>query len=299
MKVENRKPTATLVVPCYNEAKRLPVASFLDYWKENPNVTVLFVNDGSRDDTGEVLDQLRANQPEHCQVLHLAQNQGKAEAVRQGCLAAFAHSPAADVIGYWDADLATPLDAAAPMMDLLERRPDLELVCGARVRLLGRRIERKVIRHLLGRCFATAASWTLGLPIYDTQCGAKLFRNTPRIRALWQLPFLTRWLFDVELLARLQAGHRQANLPSAESIVCEYPLEVWQDVHGSKVKPTDFPKAFLELARIAWTYRGKALPRVLLPETPQSVLSLQTSRRKHPERLHPVRELETMASQKR
>lgn len=240
----------TIVVPCYNEARRLPVEQFRAFVCRSRRVDVLFVNDGSTDGTQEVLEQLQAHSGGRCQVRHLPKNVGKAEAVRQGCLAAFAAGAA--LVGYWDADLSTPLRVLPRFLRVLQRRPQVHLVCGARVQLLGRSVRRNPVRHYLGRAFATAASLTLGLPIYDTQCGAKLFRASQRLRAAFAEPFQSRWLFDVEILARLQADGQR---PGAAEIVYEYPLPQWHDVAGSKVKPTDFPKALLELAGIYWKYR--------------------------------------------
>jgi dolichyl-phosphate beta-glucosyltransferase len=128
------------------------------------------------------------------------------------------------------------------------------MVFGARVRLLGRSIERRALRHYLGRMFATAASMMLGMSIYDTQCGAKLFRASPAILSLFQEPFLTRWLFDVEILARLLQARRGTRLPRAEDVIYEFPLHEWHDVAGSKVKARDFFKAFFGLAAIYWHY---------------------------------------------
>jgi len=150
--------------------------------------------------------------------------------------------------------LATPLEAIPGFCDLLEGRPDLLMVFGARVQLLGRAIERRAIRHYLGRVFATAASLVLGIAIYDTQCGAKLFRTLSEIQALFHQPFATRWLFDVEILARWMHARRGADRPPIEDIVYEFPLHQWRDVAGSKVKPGDFVKAFLGLALIYWRY---------------------------------------------
>ena len=110
---------------------------------------------------------------------------------------------------------------------------------------LGARIERRAARHYLGRVFATAASLTLGLPIYDTQCGAKVLRLDDVVRSCLTSPFSTTWAFDVELLQRLlQAGVT----PDA---LREVPLRAWRDVGGGHLGPGGMARGALELARLA------------------------------------------------
>src|SRR5262249_28035111 len=155
----------------------------------------------------------------------------KAEAVRRGLVRAFEAQP--EYLGFWDADLATPLDAILTFGAVLDSRPDIEMVFGARVKLLGRSVERSPVRHYLGRVFATAASMTLGIGFYDTQCGAKLFRASPELAAVFDRPFDTRWLFDVEVLARLIALRRASSRGPVGDIVYEHPLHEWRDVAGS------------------------------------------------------------------
>jgi hypothetical protein len=175
---------------------------------------------GARTGTVHVLNSLHNDDPERYALCDLPRNVGKAEAVRAGVLRAFAAGP--DYIGYWDADLATPPEAIPTFCTLLDAKPCLEMVCGARVRLLGRAIEHSAVRHYLGRIFATAASITLALSIYDTQCGAKLFRASPAMQSLFQEPFLTRWLFDVEILARLIHARRGTRLPQVQDSIYEF-----------------------------------------------------------------------------
>jgi glycosyltransferase involved in cell wall biosynthesis len=241
-----------VVVPCFNEATRLDKRIFQAFVREHRQLRFLFVNDGSTDGTLSLLQGLRRSDPDCFAVCHLAENVGKAEAVRQGLLRAFESDP--EYLGYWDADLATPLDAILTFCSVLDSRPDIEMVFGARVSLLGRSVKRSPLRHYLGRVFATAASLAVGIGFYDTQCGAKLFRASHEIMSLFQSPFATRWIFDVEIIARLIATRRGTSRARVDEIVYEFPLHEWRDVAGSKVRAHDFARALGELAAIAWRY---------------------------------------------
>ncbi len=231
-----------VVVPCYDEAARLDRTEFLRLVASSPAVSLLFVDDGSRDGTGNVLRALRAASGGRIEVLALDRNGGKAEAVRAGMLAAL--EAGATTIGYVDADLATPVDEILRMIASMREAP-VAVLLGARVRLLGTRIERKASRHFLGRVFATLASLTLRLPVYDTQCGAKLFQATPVLARALERPFRSRWIFDVELLARLRHGNAAGAIgPEA---MRELPLQAWRDVRGSKLRGLAMLRAGLEL----------------------------------------------------
>jgi hypothetical protein len=161
--------------------------------------------------------------------LRLGANVGKAEAVRRGMELAIRRR--ATLAGYWDADLATPLEAIPRFREVFAERPELLLVMGSRVDLLGRDIRRSRRRHLLGRIFATAASWVVGLSVYDTQCGAKLFRVTQQTAELFRRPFFTRWVFDVEILKRIVKATSES---AAGGTIYEYPLQRWHEVRGSR-----------------------------------------------------------------
>jgi glycosyltransferase involved in cell wall biosynthesis len=265
-------PRVIVVVPCYNEALRLDVEALRGFIRDNPEPCFLFIDDGSTDGTDEILAALHRESPERFLSGRLDVNSGKAEAVRQGLLRAFATG--AEYVGFWDADLATPLREILTFCSILDFRPEIDMVFGARVRLLGRSVGRHPLRHYLGRVFASAASLALGVGIYDTQCGAKLFRSTPEIVSLFREPFRTRWIFDVEILARLMAARLGNGGPPIEETVYEFPLHQWHDV-GSKVKPLDMLKALVGLASISWEFRrssGKpvATRSVTLPGKPHA-----------------------------
>jgi len=232
----------TVVVPCYNEEKRLDVAAFRSFG----DADFLFVKDGSTDGTLELLRDSNLN------VLNLERNSGKAEAVRRGIMKAM--DDGADIVGFWDADLATPLDEIPLFLAIFDQRPNIEMVLGARVRLLGRDIQRHASRHYFGRVGATLISQTLGLAVYDTQCGAKLFRVNDTMREIFAKPFLSRWIFDVEILARFLKLRSRSDVVHA---IYELPIKTWHDVAGSKVKSRDFIRALRDLWKIRRAYKIK------------------------------------------
>ena len=228
-KGDSRK-TITVIVPCYNEEKRLQLHAFRDFLRTNGDVDFLFVNDGSQDQTLNVLELLRSMARDRVNILNLPQNVGKAEAVRQGLRHAI--DEGADIVGYWDADLATPLDAIADFTRTLEKFDDLHVVYGARRHLLGHRIKRTATRRMISRICAFLARRAIGLPVNDTQCGAKLFRVSGVLRDAVSKPFRSGWLFDVELFTRIAGGVEQKM-----NAFYEYPLAQWEEIAGSKVSP--------------------------------------------------------------
>ncbi len=231
--------STTIVVPCFDEVGRLDVVA-LRGLATSTGGRVLLVDDGSRDGTGDLATDAAARHPQELGALVLARNGGKGEAVRRGMLAAL--DGGAQLTGYYDADLATPPEEMARLVEVLRDDPGLVAVLGSRVGLLGHRIERSSARHYLGRLFATAGSMVLGLPVYDTQCGAKVFRDGAALRAALATPFTSRWAFDVELLGRLAAN--------GDGRFLEVPLQRWHDVGGSKLRPRDAVTAAVDLLRV-------------------------------------------------
>jgi len=239
---------AAVTVPCYNEADRLKCDAFVDFVREHRNVMFIFVDDGSTDHTAQLLRSMSKSEANNIQFMTFETNRGKAEAVRQGTLRAIAAG--ASYVGYWDADLATPLNPILEFIAELKKKSNLLLVMGARVQLLGRTIRRKRYRHYLGRVFATFVSIILRLPVYDTQCGAKMFVASQPVALAFRDPFISRWIFDVEILARLVC---RGNV-NPHVAICEYPLFEWYDVKGSKIGLKDFWVALWDLGRIHFTY---------------------------------------------
>ncbi|TWT82927.1 Undecaprenyl-phosphate 4-deoxy-4-formamido-L-arabinose transferase [Planctomycetes bacterium CA13] len=250
------KDDVVIVVPCYNEAKRLERAPFIEFLTQAKQNCFLFVDDGSSDATVEVLQEIQAAvDPRRVDIVSLQTNSGKAEAIRTGILTAlsadFRRRHNVQMIGYFDADLATPFVELQALLDTMRRYQDVQLVLGSRLSLSGHRINRNGKRRIAGRVFSTLASASLGLGVSDTQCGAKVFRYGPWLDDIFAAPFSDRWLFDVEVLARMKNRFKD----ETNQVVFEQPLGQWNEVGDSRLKTSDFLWAPLRLMNLVIQYR--------------------------------------------
>lgn len=237
-----------IVIPCYNEEHRLPVSELLAFSAAEPGIRFCLVDDGSNDGTAGILTKLAEEHPQF-RALLLPANQGKAEAVRQGVLKVL-EDPAISLVAFLDADLATPPEE---MIFLASHfKPELVFVFGSRILKVGSVISRKAYRHYFGRIIATLISWILKLEVYDTQCGAKLFRKETAA-VLFRDKFISRWLFDVEIFARLISNYSQRT----STVMLEVPLRTWIEKGDSKITFADLLKIPLELLKIRMAYRRK------------------------------------------
>ena len=237
-----------LIVPCFNEAKRLDQSRILSY-TSTLQCNVLLVNDASTDTTQNLIDEIVRSSNGTVHSLVQARNSGKAEAVRTGMQ--WAISREATEVGYTDADGAVSEPDLVQIFAELGATPSRIGVVGSRVALLGRSIDRTTTRHFTGRVFATFASIILQQPIYDTQCGAKAFTASKQLQRSLSRPFVSRWGFDVELLGRMFIEIAK----DGNGHIIELPLQQWHDVSGSKIGVFTGIKTLLELLPIRRSLR--------------------------------------------
>ena len=237
--------TTWLVIPCFNEVARLAGQNIAEL-VANDDVGVVLVDDGSDDGTPELMFNIQ-NAGAGVDVLVLQQNMGKAEAVRRGMNHAL--TLGAKVVGYLDADFATPAKDMLALLNKLEAN-EVKVCLGSRWLHLGAKIDRTAFRHYGGRVFATIASSVLKLNIYDTQCGAKAFCVSEVLVRSISEPFLSRWAFDVELIGRL-LNDASEDARYTEQDFIELPLQNWRDIRGSKIRIADMVTATFELLLIS------------------------------------------------
>ncbi len=238
-------PKICVVIPFYNEAVRFETEAFHRFKGDHAAIFLCLVNDGSSDSTIELLNTL-AEKEANILVVDLPRNGGKAEAVRQGMLRAMQWADF-DYFAYLDADFSAPPET---VLHLLNQGKGASFIMGSRLMILGANILRNPFRHYTGRIFATLASETLRLPIYDTQCGAKML-SRDLIEVAFADPFVSTWLFDLEIIMRLI---RHFGWNQFKSFSKEVPLKEWIEKGGSKVKLTYMFRLPLDLWKIRKKY---------------------------------------------
>lgn len=234
-----------IIIPCYKEAGRLKQNSFIEFLQAHPDVDIFFVDDGSPDSTPAILSFIHTPLPFQVNIISLSINKGKANAIRVGLLAANSKADYTH-IGYLDADLSTDITEFYRLFGLM-KQGNADFVFGSRVKLLCTTIERSFFRHITGRAIATIIDLKFKLGIYDTQCGAKWFKQE-LINLICSDPFKTNWLFDVEIFLRIKKA-----LPGAKGM--EIVLNKWKDSGGSAINVLHFPIVVKDIIVLLCSYQ--------------------------------------------
>ena len=243
--------TYSFVIPAYNESSRIrpTLDELLRYSHDRGwDVEILVVDDGSRDDTAQIVREYgRAHQ----QILLVENpgNRGKGFSVRNGMLHA-----RGDICLFTDADLSSPISEAPKLFDAISAGADI--VIGSRWLRPDLQTDRQPLyRQAFGRIFNVVLRVFLGLNFADTQCGFKAFRREAAQR-IFPLQKIERWGFDPEILFLA----RRMNF-----MVKEVPV-VWAHSEGTRLHPfRDGFRMFLEVLRIRWNSISGAYTAAAVP----------------------------------
>lgn len=244
-----QKHCVGVVIPCYNEAERLSGDEFKDFATTHPGYHLCFVNDGSTDNTLEVLKEIRKGNEDAISIYDCKENGGKAEAVRQGMLH-LAKDDQFDYLGYLDADLSTDFSDFDKLVRTIEGSK-FDIVSGSRISRMGADITKESARKIISKTINWFIQKILGMPFKDTQCGAKVMRPST-VGSVFQTPFRTRWLFDVEIFIRMRKMYGKEK---ATASICEQPLNRWIHADGSKLSMKDSIKIIWQLGQLSIMYR--------------------------------------------
>ena len=248
-----QKRCVGVVIPCYNEEDRLLSKEFTDFVEKHSGYHLCFVNDGSKDNTLQVLTDLRRGREDYITVYDCEKNGGKAEAVRLGMLH-MAEYTDLDYIGFLDADLSTDLTDFDDLVKTIETS-DFKIVSGSRISRMGANIAKESAREIISLTINYIIRKILRMNFKDTQCGAKIM-DKEVIKIAFNEPFITKWLFDVEIFMRMK---KHFGAEKANAFICEQPLKRWVHADGSKLSMKDSAKIVFQLGHIAAHYKRKSV----------------------------------------
>lgn len=228
----------SIVIPAFNEGARLgatldKVLSYIA--RHGCDAEVIVVNDGSRDNTAEIVRELAVNNP----MLRLVENpgnRGKGYSVRNGMLHALGR-----VVVFSDADLSSPIEEVPKLLQAISQGADIAI--GSRWLQAELQTQRQPIhRQIFGRIFNLLLRATLGLQFTDTQCGFKAFRRRA-VQTIFPLQKIERWGFDPEILFLARKFGFAAQEVAVE----------WGHSGGTRINPiVDGSRMFMEMLRIRW-----------------------------------------------
>lgn len=243
--------TYSIVIPAYNESSRLrpTLDELLRYVEECQwDVEILVVNDGSRDDTADIVREYAQAHPQILLVENPG-NRGKGYSVRNGMLHA-----RGDICLFTDADLSSPISEAPKLFDAIAAGADIAI--GSRWLRAHLQTERQPLyRQLFGRIFNLVLRIFLGLNFADTQCGFKAFRREAA-QCIFPQQRIERWGFDPEILFLARR---------LGCTVKEVPV-VWAHSEGTRLSPLrDGVRMFGEVLRIRWNSMAGAYSISTIP----------------------------------
>lgn len=232
-----------LIVPCYNEEKRFNIAYWNKIIHELVVVDFLFVDDGSSDNTFMKIQELTTLT--NCYSQRCETNSGKGKTLNNAFSSAVDENY--EIIGFIDSDGAFKLDDIKRIINLAEQlifNKEFEAVFSSRINLAGRNIMRKKSRHYISRAIYTIINLITKIPLYDTQSGFKLYKNSLEWKKVFKEEFKTRWFFDLESIIFFSKVHRR------DPRVWEEPLGCWIEIPNSKVNAKQLKQIAIDMSKI-------------------------------------------------
>jgi glycosyltransferase involved in cell wall biosynthesis len=232
-------PRYSIVIPAFNE--RLRIIATLDavvacVRRENWDAEVIVVNDGSSDETADLVRDFIRHAPE-VRLMENPSNRGKGYSVRNGLIHANG-----EIVMFTDADLSAPIDEAERLFAAIEK-DGADIAIGSRWLATSRQTHRQPLyRQIFGRCFNALTRMVMRLPYADTQCGFKAFTRDAA-QTVFQLQTIERWGFDPEILFIARKRHFK---------VKEVPVSWAHDARSRISYLRDGLQMLKELAIVRW-----------------------------------------------
>ena len=211
-------------MPVFNESSRWNSKYWLDL--KSAGISLFFVNDGSTDITGQLISDV-----DGVVVLNLTKNVGKAEAVRIGMRHAAGIDYDFDSVGFIDADGAFDV---LEVLSIIEKSnlyfaSGFNAVWSSRVKLAGRKINRSVVRHAIGRVIGGLLAFAYKSFPYDSQSGFKVYQCDDYLYKSLAYSSKTRWFFELEHFTNYYSSSNKLLR------IWEEPLHSWSEIPGSKI----------------------------------------------------------------